>query len=298
MPDPLLPPLKRIAAVHDLSGLGKCSLTVALPVISATGVECSCIPTALLSTHTGEFTGWTLRDLSDEMLPIARHWNAVGVRFDGVYTGYLANPAQAQMVEQVLDLIAGPESMIVVDPVMADNGSYYSNMGEEMCAAFRHLIRRADVITPNMTEAALLTGTAYMPDGHDDASLRALLYALSELGPRIVTITGVRAQGRIGNAALDVRTGEICHCLRPSHPGLFYGTGDIFASSLAALLVRGATLRDALETATALTDDSIARSLRHDTPRRFGVDFEGALPAYIRRVGNLFEGGASSAVEP
>ena len=288
MQEPMLPKLKRIAAVHDLSGLGKCSLTVALPVISATGVECACIPTALLSTHTGEFTGWTLRDLSDEMLPIARHWKRTGAQFDGVYTGYLANPAQTHTLEQVIDLISGPDTMLIVDPVMADNGSYYSNMGEEMCAAFRHLIRRADVITPNITEAALLTGTAYTPDGHDEHYLRCMIDTLASLGPRMITITGIRVDGMIGNAAFDAETGETFRALRPMHDGLFYGTGDIFASSLAALLVRGASLCDSLEIATALTDDSIARSLRHDTPRRFGVDFEGALPVYVDRVRNLF----------
>ena len=288
MQEPKLPRLKRIAAVHDLSGLGKCSLTVALPVISAAGVECACIPTALLSTHTGEFTGWTLRDLTDEMLPIARHWKRTGAQFDGVYTGYLANPAQAQTLEQVIDLISNPETTLIVDPVMADNGSYYSNMGEEMCAAFRHLIRRADVITPNITEAALLTGTDYTPDGHDEEYLRRMFDLLAAMGPRMIAITGVRSGGMIGNAAYDAQTGETFRALRPMHEGLFYGTGDIFASSLAALLVRGASLPSALEIATALTDESIARSLRHDTPRRFGVDFEGALPAYMDRVRNLF----------
>lgn len=293
MQEPLLPGLKRIAAIHDLSGLGKCSLTVALPVISASGVECACIPTAVLSTHTGEFTGWTLRDLTDEMLPIARHWKRTGARFDGVYTGYLADPAQANTLEQVIDLISGPDTMLIVDPVMADNGSYYSNMGEEMCAAFRHLIRRADVITPNITEAALLTGMQYTPDGHDEIYLHRLFDALAEMGPRVVTITGIRADGMIGNAAFHTGTGEVFRALRPMHEGLFYGTGDIFASSLAALLVRGASLQSALETATALTDDSIARSLRHNTPRRFGVDFEGALPDYLCRVRNLFSDNSS-----
>ena len=288
MQEPKLPRLKRIAAVHDLSGLGKCSLTVALPVISAAGVECACIPTALLSTHTGEFTGWTLRDLTDEMLPIARHWKRTGAQFDGVYTGYLANPAQAQTLEQVIDLISNPETTLIVDPVMADNGSYYSNMGEEMCAAFRHLIRRADVITPNITEAALLTGMDYTPDGHDEEYLRRMFDSLAAMGPRMIAVTGIRSGGMIGNAAYDAQTGETFRALRPMHEGLFYGTGDIFASSLAALLVRGADLPSALEIATALTDDSIARSLRHDTPRRFGVDFEGALPAYMDRVRNLF----------
>lgn len=288
MLQPQLPRLKRIAAVHDLSGLGKCSLTVALPVISATGVECACIPTALLSTHTGEFTGWTLHDLSDDMLPIARHWKSTGAEFDGVYTGYLATPHQVHTLEQVIDVISGPESLLIVDPVMADNGSYYSNMGSEMCAAFRHLIRRADVITPNITEAALLTGTDYTPDGHDEDYLNRMLERLAGFGPRMIAITGFRANGMIGNVAFDAKTGETFRALRPMHEGLFYGTGDIFASSLAALLVRGAVLPSALETATALTDDSIARSLRHSTPRRFGVDFEGALPAYLDRVRNLF----------
>ena len=126
--DNTLPPLKRIAAIHDLSGLGKCSLTVALPVISATGVECACIPTAVLSTHTGEFTGWTFRDLSDDMLPIAHHWQCIGARIDGVYSGYLASPEQAQLLAQTLDCIAAPDTLVVIDPVMADNGSYYSKI--------------------------------------------------------------------------------------------------------------------------------------------------------------------------
>ena len=243
--DNTLPPLKRIAAIHDLSGLGKCSLTVALPVISATGVECACIPTAVLSTHTGEFTGWTFRDLSDDMLPIAHHWQRIGARIDGVYSGYLASPEQAQLLAQTLDCIAAPDTLVVIDPVMADNGSYYSKIDDRMCAAFRRLLSRADVITPQ-------------PDV-------------------------------IGNVACDCRTGEMHVSIRPAHPGVFYGTGDVFASALAALLVRGAPLSAALETATALTDESICRSLWRDTPRRFGVDFEGALPAYIRRVEKIFE---------
>ena len=264
--DNTLPPLKRIAAIHDLSGLGKCSLTVALPVISATGVECACIPTAVLSTHTGEFTGWTFRDLSDDMLPIARHWQREGVRIDGIYSGYLASPEQAELLAQTIDCIAAPDTLVIVDPVMADNGIYYSQIDDRMCAAFRRLLSRADVITPNITEAALLAGLPYEP------------------------VTGVRPQPDvIGNVACDCRTGEMYASMRPAHPGLFYGTGDVFASALSGLLVRGAPLSDALETATALTDESICRSLWRDTPRHFGVDFEGALPAYIRRVEKIFE---------
>lgn len=284
-----LPPLKRIAAVHDLSGLGKCSLTVALPVISATGVECACIPTAVLSTHTGEFCGWTFRDLSDEMVPTARHWRREEAQFDGIYSGYLASPEQAELLGQVLDLLAGSDTLVVVDPVMADNGSYYSKLDGRMCGAFRSLIARADVITPNVTEAALLTGMAYEPGVHGGDYLRTMLDALGALGPGVVTVTGVRpAPDRIGNVACDCRSGAVYSSMRPAHPGVFYGTGDVFAAAFAALLVRGAPLPQALELATALTDESICRSLLRDTPRRFGVDFEGALPQYVGCVEELF----------
>ena len=173
---------------------------------------------------------------------------------------------------------------------MADNGSYYSKIDDRMCAAFRRLLARADVITPNVTEAALLAGLPYEPGTHSDAYLAQLFQALGALGAGIVTVTGVRPQPDvIGNVACDCRTGEMHVSMRPAHPGVFYGTGDVFASALAALLVRGAPLSAALETATALTDESICRSLWRDTPRRFGVDFEGALPAYIRRVEKIFE---------
>lgn len=237
----------------------------------------------------GEFTGWTFRDLSDDMLPIARHWQREGVRIDGIYSGYLASPEQAELLAQTIDCIAAPDTLVIVDPVMADNGIYYSQIDDRMCAAFRRLLSRADVITPNITEAALLAGLPYEPGTHSDAYLAQLFRALGALGAGVVTVTGVRPQPDvIGNVACDCRTGEMHASMRPAHPGLFYGTGDVFASALSGLLVRGAPLSDALETATALTDESICRSLWRDTPRHFGVDFEGALPAYIRRVEKIF----------
>lgn len=281
--------LKRIAAVNDISGLGKCSLTVALPVISASGVECSCIPTALLSTHTGEFTGWTKRDLSGDMLPIARHWHSVGASFDGVYSGYLASPEQALELERVIDTIADRRTLIIVDPAMADNGEYYSGFDERMCAAFRRLCLRADVITPNITEAALLSGLPYRPGPHSDEYIDALMEGLGYICGGIIAMTGVHmSDGQIGVVAMDTRTGDSCVCTRPAAPGVFYGTGDIFASALAALLVRGAGMRDAAETAISLVYESIQRTVRRGTPRRFGVDFEGALGKYIRRVDEIF----------
>lgn len=285
-----LPPLKRILAIHDMSGVGKCSLTVALPVISAAGVECSCLPTALLSTHSGDFYGFTKRDLSDELLPIAQHWKREGVHFDGIYTGYLASAQQVELIEQILDLLATPETMLIVDPVMAENGKYYAGFDGEMCAAFRRLCARADVITPNMTEAAFLTGRAYHPGTVTESEVESLLNALCALGTGVAAITGVLLEnGEIGNAVRDAKSGKICFSTRKMHGGVFYGTGDIFASALSALLVRGAPIESALELATALVEGSIARSVLRGGDRRFGVDFEGALPEFLRSVQTLFE---------
>jgi len=285
-----LQPLKRIAAVHDLSGFGKCSLTMALPVISACGVECACIPTALLSTHTGEFKNFRITDLSGEMVPIADHWRAEGIAFDGIYSGYLASPEQEKQLEQVIDRLAGENTLIIVDPVMADNGEYYHNFDERMCASFRRLCRRAAVITPNITEAALLTGMDFREGVHEESYVTALLEGLAAICPGTVVITGVRPDaGRVGAVARDA-SGARSEAFRPVHPGIFYGTGDLLASSLAALLVRGAPADKALQASVALVGDSIERTFRRGTIRRFGVDFEGALPEHIRRVEDIFRG--------
>ncbi|MEG1403936.1 MAG: pyridoxamine kinase [Oscillospiraceae bacterium] len=281
--------IKRIAAIHDISGLGKCSLTVALPIISASGVECACLPTALLSTHTGEFVGYTFKDLSDEMLPIARHWKSVGAEFDGIYSGYLASAAQEKTVEEIIKLLAGKTTKIIVDPVMADNGEYYSNHGKEMCDAFRRLCTGADIITPNITEAALLTALPYKQEPHTEEYIDALLSGLSKLCRGIIAITGVRpTENTVGVVTLDTQTGKKCFASRPAKAGVFYGTGDIFASAFAALLLRGAKLHDATESALTLVSRSIEYTAARGTPRRFGVDFESALPSYIAEIARLF----------
>lgn len=285
-----LPPLKRIAAIHDLSGFGKCSLTIALPVISATGVECACIPTALLSTHTGEFDGYTFSDLSAEMLPIAGHWKREGITFDGIYSGYLASPEQGRLLETVIEMLADTETLIVVDPVMADNGEYYSGFDQRMRDVFVRLCGMAAVITPNMTEAALLTGSEYRRPPYDRAYVDTMLDRLLAIGPEIAAITGAQlTPDETGVAAKSRKTGESYFSSHPVRPGIFHGAGDLFASAFTALLVRGAGLEQALDIAVSLVGESIERSVRRGTPRRNGVDFEGALGAYIRRVENIFE---------
>ena len=282
--------LKRIAAIHDISGVGKCSLTVALPVISASGVECAALPTALLSTHTGGFDNYAFRDLSEELLPIARHWKEEGIVFDGIYSGYLASSKQEEMLEEIIELISNENTKVIVDPVMADNGSYYSKLGHDMCLAFRHLCGKAHIITPNITEAALLTGLPYREAPHERGYIDALVEGLAKLCGGIIAVTGVCPdKERVGVYAVDIQSGESCFASGEAKDGVFCGTGDLFASALAALLLRGAGLRDAVETAVSLVNESIERTVVRGTPRRNGVDFEGALPNYIRRVSALFE---------
>ncbi len=282
--------LKRIAAVHDISGYGKCSLTVALPIISASGVECSCIPTALLSTHTGDFEGFTFKDLSDEILPIARHWKKEKIEFDGVYSGYLASADQAKLLEQAIEIIKSDVTQVIVDPVMADHGEYYTGFDDKMAKAFVELSKKADILTPNITEAAFMTGISYEEGPHSEEYINSLLKALSEICGGTIVLTGVKpTPDSIGAAAIDNKTGEKIFSYSHLRQGVFHGTGDLFSSAFAALFVRGAGLKNSIDLAIMLVTDSIDRSLIRKTSGRDGVDFEGALPRYITELSKLFK---------
>ena len=285
-----LPKLPRMAAIHDLSGLGKCSLTVALPIVSASGVECCCIPTALLSTHTGGFADWTFTDLSDAIVPIAEHWNKLGVHFDAIYSGYLASEAQGKLLERTIELLRSDDTLVIVDPAMADNGRDYANLDDSMAECFCRLIEKADIITPNITEACFLTGTEYRTAPYSAAFVTELIDRLSEFGPKVVAVTGVSFEkGKVGIAARDNSSGKTSVVMNETKDGMFHGSGDVFASALAALLTRGAALEDALHLAEDFVAACIERTAVRDTPRHYGLDFEGALPEYIRSVDELFK---------
>lgn len=281
--------LPRMAAIHDISGLGKCSLTVALPIVSASGVECCCIPTALLSTHTGCFKDWTFHDLSDDILPIAEHWSTLGdIKFDAVYSGYLASEKQGELIEKCIDLLRNEDTLVIVDPAMADNGKYYANLDEKMSACFRRLISKADVITPNITEACFITETEYRHAPHSDAFVNELLDKLSALGPKVVAITGVCPDSEhVGIVARDNGEGKTVSIMSASREGTFHGSGDVFASSFAALLTRGVPTDKALELAEAFVSDCVERTEIRNVPRRYGLDFESALPQYIKNIEKL-----------
>ena len=223
--------MKRIITIQDISCLGKCSLTVALPVISAMGVECAILPTAVLSTHT-MFQNFTCKDLTDQIGPIARHWKQENIRFDAIYTGYLASAEQIDDVCRFFDQFKTEDNFIFVDPVMADNGKLYAAFDEAFPREMAKVCAKADIIVPNLTEASLLTGLPYRTD-YDEGYLKELLQGLASLGPRNVVVTGVRPdEGRVGVMAYDQKTGETFTYYNELLPVSYHGTGDIFALHL------------------------------------------------------------------
>jgi pyridoxine kinase len=269
---------KRALAIHDISCFGRCSLTVALPILSAAGIETSVIPTAVLSTHTGGFTGFTYRDLTDDIMPIVEHWGGVGIGFDAIYTGFLGSFAQVDIVSECFDRLKGSDTVIIVDPVMADHGKLYSIFPENFPQAMRRLCEKADVITPNLTEAALLLDEPYRDGPLTEAEVERMLRGLASLGPGRVVLTGVSFVGtELGASAFDAASGRITYACETLIETMYHGTGDVFASALSASLLNGRTLSESCEIAVRFTVDSIARTKAAGTDNRFGVDFESGL---------------------
>lgn len=262
--------MKRVLSVQDLSCLGKCSLTVALPTFSAMGCECAVLPTTLLSTHTA-FRAPHIRSLTADMDPIVRHWQTTGVRFDAISVGYLADPAQTAAVERVLDAFPVPT---VIDPVMGDHGKLYSAITEEHVAAMAHLCRRGTVLLPNVTEAAFLTNLPYREAG-DETYYRELLTAMQEFGADAVIITGIaHAPGKTGIMGWSKENGFFSYegekLNRQCH-----GTGDLFAAVFTGAWVQGKTIPYAAALAARFVEQVIAVT-PEATP--FGIRFEEKLP--------------------
>ena len=278
---------KRVLAVHDISGVGRCSLTVALPIISAAGVECSVLPTAVLSTHTGGFTGYTCRDLTDDLLPMARHWESLGEQFDAIYMGYLASFAQMDMMREIFSLLADKDTLIAVDPVMGDNGKLYAAFDMTFPPAMLELCTHADLIKPNMTEAALLLGEEYQPGPYTKEYVEGLLRRLvQKTEARQIVLTGVYFdEERLGAATFDGTTKEIAYIFGENVPGLYHGTGDVFGSALVGALVRGMPLSEAVRAAVDFTVAAIQMTAKAGTDLRYGVNFEKNLPVYMRALG-------------
>jgi pyridoxine kinase len=275
--------LKRVAAIHDISGFGKCSLTVALPILSAVGVETTVLPTAVLSTHTGGFTGFTYRDLTEDIAPIAAHWQSLGLKFDAIYTGFLGSFEQLDLVAQFFDTFKTPGNLIFVDPVMADNGELYKIFPKEFPAGMRRLCAKADIIIPNLTEAALLVDEPYHPGPYSKAYIEDLLKKLSAIGPKKIVLTGVFFnEEELGAATYDAATGEIAYTFEKRIPGYYHGTGDVFGSALLGALLNDFSLNEAAAIAVRYTTSSIRKTAAAGTDIRFGVDFEQTIPELLK----------------
>ena len=276
---------KRTVAIHDISCIGKCSLTVVLPVLSAAGVECSVIPTSILSSHTGDFEGYTFRDLTEDIIPILDHWSSLAFSVDAIYTGYLGSKEQTCLMEIAFERLSGPDTLLFVDPVMGDNGRLYAGFDADFPAHMVKVCHRAHILAPNITEACLLLGRPYLAPPYSENYISHLLMELASTFSAKVVLTGVQFdEGQMGAAAFDLQDGVVHTYLKPHMPGRYHGTGDLFASALLSGLLTGFPLHDAAEVAVGFVWDAMAKTPRgHDL--KYGVRFEAALPGFMSKLG-------------
>lgn len=271
----------RLLTVQDISCVGQCSLTVALPILSACGIETCILPSAVLSTHTGGFTGYTFRDLTDDIPAIADHWEKEGIRFDAFYTGYLGSERQIDMVLDIFGRLPRGKATRYVDPAMADNGKLYAGFDADFVTAMKKLARNADVLLPNITEACLLTGTPYFAKATRE-NISALIDALRRLCPGTIVLTGVGFdEGRTGVMVSDGSKTEYYEHELISQG--CRGTGDVFASAYVGCSMRGAAPLQAAKIAADYTVRCIRNTLGDDS-HRYGVKFETAIPDLVARL--------------
>ncbi len=271
-------PVRQLAAVHDLSGVGRTSLSVVIPILSTMGVKVCSLPTAVLSSHS-RYEGFHFTDLTDQMKPIIEHWKQLGIAFDAVYSGFLGSHRQVSIVEEVIDTLCRDQSMVVTDPVLGDNGMLYSSVNKEMVAEMRRLIRKADIITPNLTEAALLLGESY-PEETGEVKMKEWLLRLSEAGPGVVVITSVPQTGerkRFSVMAYNRRGNRFWRVPIDYVPADFPGTGDCFTSVLTGAMLQGDSLPVALDRAVNFISYGVRATLGYTYDQNQGIILERIL---------------------
>lgn len=276
--------MKRIVTIQDISCIGKCSLTVALPVISACGIETAVIPTAVLSTHTA-FSEFTFRDLTEEIEPVAKHWKKENFKFDAIYTGYLGSFRQLELMHCFFDDFKTEENIIFIDPVMGDHGKLYPGFTQEFADSMAELCAKADVIVPNLTEACFMLHEEYKESGYDEQYIRSILKRLAESGAKNTVLTGVSFDDKkLGIMAYSKEKDEFTSYFTDKVNARFHGTGDVFSSSCVGALIQGQPLEQALRTATDFTVESIKATLRDKDRNWYGVNFEEALPILTKKL--------------
>ena len=275
----------KVLAINDISCVGRCSLTVALPIISSVGLECSILPTAILSTHTGGFTGFTFLDFTDEMKKVSDHWLSLNRKYDAIYTGFLGSSEQVEVVKDIVEKFKN-NNVIIVDPAMADNGELYKIFDSNFPNEMKKLCLVGDIIIPNITEACLLTGYEYKQNNHTDEYIDGLIGALVKEGMKSVVLTGVSKQdGKIGAVCFNNETKEKYFYDLDIIPGYFHGTGDVFASVLTSCIMKNKTLEESTKIAVDMTVESIKKTLKYENiDVKYGVCFEEMLPLLISKV--------------
>ena len=275
--------MKRIASIQDFSCIGKCSQTIALPVLSAMGLEAAALPTALLSAHTA-FDGFVSHDLTAWLPEMIDHWKQQNLQFDTIYTGYLGSAEQIALVLRFFDEFPAP--LRFVDPVMGDHGRLYAGFADNFPEKLRKLCGHADVLTPNVTEACLLTGIKYRT-AHTEAYLRRLLEGLLALGTKNAVITGVRLDEKTVGVAAMQPGGTLWLHTSPYLPAVFHGAGDLFAATAAGALTLGRSLPEALTLAADYAALTLNATLDDPERRWYGVSFEATLPELMRLLSRL-----------
>lgn len=265
---------KKILTIQDISCVGQCSLTVALPILSACGMETCILPSAVLSTHTAGFSGFTFRDLTDDMPQIQAHWKKENIQFQAIYTGYLGSVKQVGYVKDILNTMGTEDCVRIVDPAMADNGQLYSIFNDEYVRAMRGLCAEADILVPNITEACFLTDTDYR-ETYDESYIRELLEKLTQLGAKTVVLTGVGyTPGKTGVAVYQ--EGNLRYYEHDKVSKGCHGTGDIYASAFTGALLNGKELLEAAKIAADYTVKCIENT-QQDPNHWYGAKFETAL---------------------
>lgn len=276
---------KKVVAIHDISCYGRCSLTVALPILSAAGINTPIIPTAVLSTFVGPFPNFTYRDMTDDIIPVVEHWNDMGFEFDAIYTGFLGSRDQVDVVRKAIRMIKNPETKVYVDPVMGDNGELYSTFGSDFPLEMRKLCGDADIMIPNMTEITQMLDEPFKTGPYSEEYILDLLKRSESLGAKKIVLTGVYFKDdELGTATYDCYTKEVQYIMKERIPGHFHGSGDIFGSGLVSSLVNGWSLYEAVDIAEDLTISSIKRSVENNDNIDHGLNFEEGLNEFSTRV--------------
>lgn len=266
----------KIVSLQDISCYGQCSLTVSLPVLSAYGIETAILPSGILSTHTGGFKNFTVHDLTDEMPEIINHWISEGIKFDAIYTGYIGDARQFDMVKDMKEKLLNDGGKLIVDPAMADHGKLYPALSEDIVDGMRSIVREADLILPNLTEASFLLGVPYK-ESYTEAEIHELLVKLSEFGPETTVLTGVSySSDKIGAVAYTKSTGRFEEYFADYQPRSYHGTGDIFSSVAIAGYLKGKPLTESLGEACEFIVKCIKKTMPDET-HGYGVKFEEVL---------------------